>query len=103
MAMAGEDVTTRHCRRDKRRRDEAIGTTRFSATFGGWVMSDVPTRTMSRASHYWAFVHRDEFEHTDHTGEPFVWEVCVYCGGDLPLREGEQRERPTMQGDGDES
>lgn len=98
MKMAGDEVTIRHCRCDRRRADEAVGTMRWSRAFAGWVMADVPTRFMSRAAHYWAFVHREEFEHTDHTGEPFVWEVCVHCGGDLP--EGEQRTDPT-QGDGD--
>ena len=57
---------------------------RYSRHFGGWVFFDVPTRTMSRHARFRALVDRSEYEHTDHTGEPYVYEVCPFCGHDLP-------------------
>lgn len=100
MKMAGEERTTLHCRCDKRHADEQAGTTRYSAAWGGWVLIDVPARTMSARSRWFASERQtqDGIRYEDHEGEPFVWEVCVHCGGDLP--EGEQRTDPT-QGDGD--
>lgn len=100
--MAAEDRTVLHCRCDRRKADQASRTFRRSAYYGGWVFSDVPTRSMSAAARYWAFVDRAEYTHRDHTNEPYVFEVCVHCGGDLPEydhAEGEQR-RPLSQGDG---
>lgn len=97
------ETTIRHCRCDRRTQDEATGTTRWSRAFGGWVMSDVPTRTrrMSWGTYEQVWLDQGIKTPPDHTGEPFIWEVCVYCGGDLPVRkEGEQRPHPT-QADGD--
>ena len=100
MSMAAEERTVKWCRCPAREEAMASQTFRRSAAFGGWVLYDVPTRSMSKSARYWAFVDRSEYSHHDHTGEPFVWECCPFCGLDLPIVEGEDRPRPTSQSDG---
>ena len=48
-------------------------------TLGGWVWIDAPLRHLT-------FLARFYNEGTpDHTGEPFVFVDCPFCGGVLPV------------------
>lgn len=51
---------------------------------GGWVFVSGPVRRMTAKARYLGST-RDGFE--EHIGEPFVWECCPWCGGDLPMTE----------------
>lgn len=49
-----------------------------------WAFTDGSYRSMSAKARYYALIDRSEFHHVDHTGEPFAWESCPWCGCDLP-------------------
>lgn len=48
-----------------------------------WVFTNAPRRSMT-AKARWFMEGRKEYAHVDYTGEPVVWECCIFCGGDLP-------------------
>lgn len=51
----------------------------------GWTFITGDLRAMSPQARYFALVERGEqFPHTDHTGEPYLFESCPFCGGLLP-------------------
>lgn len=45
---------------------------------GEWIFVDTPLRQRSLSA--WRV--------KDHTGEPFTWSCCPYCGGDLTVYSG---------------
>jgi hypothetical protein len=47
-------------------------------SLGGWVWLDAPLRQMN-----WRVKYMHEGM-PDHSGEPFVFRECVFCGGTLP-------------------
>lgn len=50
---------------------------------GGWVFRDGPYRRLDDNAK-WKATYYDQEMPTDHTGEPFSWVTCPYCGRDLP-------------------
>jgi hypothetical protein len=46
----------------------------------GWIFTDGPIRERTRAALYYG----PERGVDDHSGEPFVWQCCPFCGEDLP-------------------
>ena len=56
----------------------------WSEIVGGWMFVDAPVRTMSWRTRYLA----NERGHIpdDHTGEPYRWYDCPWCGRELPQR-----------------
>jgi hypothetical protein len=46
----------------------------------GWFFTDGPTRSMSVRAAYFACERGIE----NHTGEPFYWTDCPFCGVELP-------------------
>jgi hypothetical protein len=56
----------------------------FVRALEGWRFTAGPVRRMSAKARYYAFGERREFPHQDHTGEPYYWTTCPFCGGDLP-------------------
>lgn len=46
----------------------------------GWIFADSPLRHLTRGANYW----KEERHVDDHSGEPFVWTSCPWCGADLP-------------------
>lgn len=74
----------------------------FSQCSRGWVFVNGPLRRMSAKSRYYAMLDRSEFSHTDHTGEPFSFTVCPFCGNDLPFTEPTFLSLPQADGEGTE-
>jgi hypothetical protein len=68
----------------------------LSRTHEGWVFTEGPMRRMSPMAAYYA----NERGVMNHTGEPFVWVTCPFCGGDLPIPDGGLMWEKS-QGDGD--
>lgn len=63
----------------------------------GWVFTDGPMRRMSTLAAYYASERGVE----NHTGEPFVWHCCCFCGLDLPTPDHDAKWLPDNgQGDG---
>lgn len=50
---------------------------------GGWVFRDGPFRELNDNAK-WKAVYYDRPEPTDHTGEPYAWVDCPFCGRSLP-------------------
>lgn len=50
----------------------------------GRYFPELPLRKMSPVAHFRAFIDRSEYAHEDHSGEPFVFELCPFCGHELP-------------------
>jgi hypothetical protein len=73
----------------------------FVRTPEGWRFTAGPSRAMSAKARYYAFADRGEFPHEDHTGEPYYWTTCPFCGGDLPGSAGWGP--PSPQADGENS
>lgn len=48
----------------------------YSVHFGGWVFPD-DARRVTFAKERWRGTT------ADHSGEPYVWHACPWCGGDL--------------------
>ncbi len=48
----------------------------------GWVFPGAAPRRMSARARFLVFSERDDRAHPDPTGEPYVWTVCPFCGGD---------------------
>lgn len=83
--MADDEPQTRSiCCCDDRHFARFRGEFVFMERWAGWVFVEGPTRRMSPAAKYFALIDRSQFDHHDHTGEPFVWLTCPWCGGDLP-------------------
>ena len=59
---------------------QKLGQFFYMALFKGWVFDDGPFRAMSESARYFRF----ERDLEDHTGEPFVYHTCPWCGCDLP-------------------
>jgi hypothetical protein len=53
----------------------------YLAFVHGWVFDGGPFRTMTPAGRYFRF----ERDVEDHTGEPYSWVTCPFCGFDLPM------------------
>ena len=47
-------------------------------SLGGWVFKDGPYRTLT-----WRAVYYSDGRTPDHTGQPYVWVSCPWCGRDL--------------------
>lgn len=76
----------------------ADGSFLLSFTLEGWIFADGPMRKMSPMAAYYA----NERGVMNHTGEPFVWVTCPWCGLDLPQPDTGLIWR-SIQGDGDDS
>ena len=50
---------------------------------GGWVFRDGPYRKLDDLAK-WKAAYYEEEAPTDHTGEPYAWVTCPFCGRDLP-------------------
>ena len=72
------------CACDRRRQAQADGDLLYWPSARGWMFPDLPLRKMDARARYYAYGVRGEFEHADHTGEPFVFELCPWCGHELP-------------------
>ena len=84
MSMADEQRTVRICFCPDRVMAMSAQTFRYSHQWGGWWMTDAPTRTMSSHARYYAFHERAEYRHEDHEGEPYIHRDCPWCGNSLP-------------------
>lgn len=71
------------CCEDRERASESDGF-QFIASLDGWCFTDGPRRRMTLTAQSFAVTRGIE----NHTGEPFVWTCCPFCGGELP--------RPTL-------
>lgn len=49
-----------------------------------WVLTEVKPRRMSGAARYFAFAERQQYAHADHSGEPYTFTLCPFCGHELP-------------------
>ena len=56
----------------------------WSDMAGGWVFVDLPTRNVNWRTRYIAGEQGRVIE--DHTGEPYTWHDCPFCGFELPHR-----------------
>lgn len=72
------------CSCDKRRLAQANGELLYVAEMRGWMFTDLPRRFMDARARYYAYGERAQYAHADHSGEPFVFELCVFCGHELP-------------------
>lgn len=72
------------CSCDRRRQAQASGELIYWEVARGWVFTDLPKRQMDARAKYYAFIDRSEYDHDDHSGEPFVFELCVFCGHEMP-------------------
>lgn len=51
-------------------------------SLGGWIFIDGPYRQLADLIKWKNIYFGNELE--DHSGKPYVWIVCPFCGGDLP-------------------
>lgn len=64
------------CRCETRQAAQRTGFFEYSAALRGWIFPD-DARRVSFARERW------RGQTPDHTGEPWVWHSCPFCGGDL--------------------
>jgi hypothetical protein len=67
------------CNCRSRRKAQQRGEFLYDEARGAWVFPDV-TRTLSPRARFF------EAKVADHTGEPFTWDICPFCGLDFPTR-----------------
>lgn len=82
--MADAERTTRICFCPQRLNAMGSNTFRFSHQWGGWYLTDAPTRSMSSRTRYMVYAERNDGAHEDHTGEPTVFQECPWCQHTLP-------------------
>lgn len=69
---------------------------------GHWELPADPTRRMGWRAVFYAKQRSQDF--TDHSGDPYGWIACPWCGGDLPAVEVKARPllpRGDATGDGE--
>lgn len=59
---------------------EDVGNFLYLPNRDGWVFSDGPMRRMTSMAAFLASTRGGD----DHTGEPYVFQACPWCGADLP-------------------
>lgn len=75
-------VTRRLCLCDERCQARDDKRFVYSGPHQGWIFTTGPRRTMTAKARYLGST-RPGF--VDHSGDPVVFEVCPFCGGDLPM------------------
>lgn len=63
----------------EREQAERDGVLMYSHIYAGWVLTDIPARSVSWQTRYYA----EERGVDLHDGEPIIWVSCPWCGGDL--------------------
>ena len=104
-------IIPRLCNRDDTKggcpeRMEAQARGEFFPDFENWgyVRTDIPLRKISGRAHYFIYVERQDLFHPDHSGKPFTWSNCPWCGEELPSmgRLRKEAEKPIDCGEGAE-
>lgn len=60
----------------------------YISAYDGWCFLDGPRRRMSSIALSLAATRGVD----NHSGEPFVWHDCPFCGGELPNPDADQRD-----------
>ena len=53
----------------------------WEAVVRGWTLTDIPLRKMTHQAQYHA---SERGNYADHSGEPYRFDLCPFCAGDLP-------------------
>lgn len=92
------EITRTLCACDRRRAAQLLGDFVGLPHQRAWAFTDGAChRAMSAKARYYAFGERAEYPHKDHTGEPFLWVSCPFCGHELP---GTEDHRPVSDATG---
>lgn len=88
------------CRCFEREFAEEAGEFVYARRYDGYIFPYDPNRSMSLRTRMEVYSVRHDLMHPDHGGEPYVWQECPWCQGELPKPPPRKRKGPSTQADG---